>query len=157
MNDLFQKMKKPLVIVAIFLVCFIAYNYLKPSTPTGTLSSATGATGGAGTTSQSPGQSILPLLLKIKDVSFNAQFFNDPAFHSLVDYTQPIVPEDAGRDNPFAPTSATSASSSVESLGYVDQPITSDTSAPKTTSATSSLQAASKTTTTGSGAKTTAK
>lgn len=103
---MFQKIKKPLIILAILLLGFVGYNTLikKPTTENLTLTQVSSVA--------SPEQSILPLLLKIKDISFDATIFNDPVFKSLEDYGLSITAEETGRGNPFAPSFSASASTS---------------------------------------------
>lgn len=103
---MFQKIKKPIIILAVLLLAFFGYNTLikKPTSDNLTITPV-------GNTA-SVDQNILPLLLKIKDISFDAALFADPVFKSLVDYGQSIVSEESGRANPFAPSFSVSASTS---------------------------------------------
>lgn len=103
---MFQKIKKPLIILAILLLGFVGYNTLikKPATENLTLTQVSNVA--------SPDQSILPLLLKIKDINFDSTIFNDPVFKSLEDYGLSITAEETGRGNPFAPSFSVSASTS---------------------------------------------
>lgn len=116
MKDIIQKIKFPLIIIVVLLAMFVLYNTLiKKPASTDTLAKTNTAS------ASTPGQQILPLLLKIKDVNFDTQFFNDPSFKSLKDFGQKIISEDQGRANPFAPSSFEPGSSSVEDLGFVDE------------------------------------
>jgi hypothetical protein len=45
---------------------------------------------------------FITLASQIETISFDASFFRDPRFMSLVDIRTPIVPEDVGRRDPFA-------------------------------------------------------
>ncbi len=49
------------------------------------------------------GIEIIKLLSKIQGLTIDTQMFKDPAYRSLVDYTQDVAPQKVGRDNPFAP------------------------------------------------------
>ncbi len=50
------------------------------------------------------GQQIVVELNRLRALqNINADFFKDPAFASLRDYTQVVVPQPVGRGNPFAP------------------------------------------------------
>ena len=56
---------------------------------------------------------------------FDNTFFSNKAFQSLENFNQNIVSEDEGRSNPFAPSFALSASSTVEGLGFQETTATS--------------------------------
>jgi hypothetical protein len=51
-------------------------------------------------------QKILDLLLALRSIQFDDTIFSNPAFVSLRDFTTKIVPEPAGRPDPFAPLGA---------------------------------------------------
>lgn len=53
-------------------------------------------------------KSLLAILDRIDSIRLDAGVFNDVAFTSLQDFTVTLVPQPAGRNNPFAPLSATS-------------------------------------------------
>lgn len=57
-------------------------------------------------TADSTDQELVETLLALKAVTLTALIFEDPAFKSLKDLGQTIVPEPIGRENPFAPLSA---------------------------------------------------
>ncbi len=59
-------------------------------------------------------QEIVGTLLALRAVTLSGTIFSDPAFTTLQDFGTTIVPESAGRPNPFAPLNrAGSATSSV--------------------------------------------
>lgn len=49
------------------------------------------------------GGAILATLLQLKSLTLNGTLFATPAFRTLRDFSQRLVPEPVGRDNPFAP------------------------------------------------------
>ena len=49
------------------------------------------------------GEEILRLLSMLKDIDIDADFFNDPIFRSLEDFSIPLPIADIGVSNPFAP------------------------------------------------------
>lgn len=49
------------------------------------------------------GKDLLVVLEKIESIKLDESIFTDPAFVSLQDYSITLVPETAGRINPFAP------------------------------------------------------
>lgn len=64
---------------------------------------------GAALTSESPsgesavGSDLLTLLLELNSLELNATIFENPLFQQLQDFSQELVPEPVGRNNPFAP------------------------------------------------------
>ncbi|MCX6702236.1 MAG: hypothetical protein NTX96_03540 [Candidatus Zambryskibacteria bacterium] len=48
------------------------------------------------------GQDILSLVEELKAISIDQDFFSNPLFSNLKDFTQTIFPEARGRVNPFA-------------------------------------------------------
>jgi|SRR3989344_4164518 len=48
-------------------------------------------------------RSIVETLLALRAVSLSGTIFSDPVFQVLKDFGTPIIPEQAGRPNPFAP------------------------------------------------------
>jgi len=46
---------------------------------------------------------LLSTLLELRSLRLNEGIFNDPVFHSLRDFGQPLTPQPIGRNNPFAP------------------------------------------------------
>lgn len=50
---------------------------------------------------------LVETLLALRAVTLDGTIFNDPAFLSLKDFGTQIVPEPAGRPNPFAPLAGT--------------------------------------------------
>lgn len=132
MNDLFEKLKKPLIIIAILVGAYIVYNtFAKKPTNTALLKTSNVAN------PKSPEENLLPLLLKIQNVTLDEKLFLDPVFRALVDRSQNIVPESVGKENPFAGGVSSGVVSSVESLGFVDETATTTAikSAPKNSAA----------------------
>jgi hypothetical protein len=126
MQDLFEKLKKPMIVIAIIVGGFIVYNtFVKQDDSKTLLKTANVAN------PKSPEEDLLPLLLKIQNVTLDEKLFLDPVFRALVDRSQNIVPESIGKDNPFAGTISSDVVSSVEDLGFEDE--TSTTTASKST------------------------
>lgn len=116
MNEIFQKLKVPMIIIALLFGGFIVYNtfikepvsndLIKKDTPNG---------------AKMPEQDFLPLLLRIQNITLDEKLFLDPVFRALVDFGQPIVPEPIGKPNPFQGVLYSSVNSSVEDLGFEDE------------------------------------
>jgi hypothetical protein len=116
MIDTIQKMKGPLIIIAILFAGFFVYNSsVKTPAPTTALQK-----GNKVAAEKVPEQDFLPLLLRIQSVTLDERLFLNPVFRTLKDYTQPIIPENAGKANPFTAQISSSVVSSVESLGFSD-------------------------------------
>jgi len=49
------------------------------------------------------GEDVLELLATLRGIELDGSIFEDPAFRSLEDFGQTLVPEPVGRENPFAP------------------------------------------------------
>lgn len=116
MNEIFQKLKVPMIIIGILFGGFIVYNtFIKEPVSKDLLQkeSSNGAV--------VPEQDFLPLLLRIQNITLDERLFLDPVFRALVDFGQPIVPEPIGKPNPFKGAISSSVNSSVESLGFQDE------------------------------------
>ncbi len=114
MSELFQKLKLPIIILAVLIAGYILYgSFTKKPADTKLLSG--GKTQSATST---PERDFLPLLLQIQGVSLDQKIFIDPVFRALVDWSQQIVPESVGKGNPFSGVLGAGAKSSVESLGF---------------------------------------
>jgi hypothetical protein len=99
----FYKKYKNIILGAVLVVlAFFAYSYFftGPSTPA--LSSS------APSQTATVDQDLISLLGTLKTIKLDDSLFADPAFKSLDDFSQALVPEAAGRTNPFAPISSPS-------------------------------------------------
>lgn len=120
MRELFEKLKTPMMILALIIGGFIVYStFIKQdTTSTSLLKTANVAN------PSSPEENLLPLLLKIQNVTLDEKLFLDPVFRALVDRSQTIVPESIGKTNPFDGAITSDVVSNVEALGFVDQTAT---------------------------------
>lgn len=48
-------------------------------------------------------QELIALLLELRSIRLELSIFEDADFQSLTDFSQELVPEPVGRENPFAP------------------------------------------------------
>jgi hypothetical protein len=116
MSELFQKLKLPIIILAVLVAGYILYgSFTKKPAQTAIL-----AAGNKSVASTTPDKDFLPLLLQIQGVSLDQKIFIDPVFRALVDWSQQIVPESVGKQNPFSGVLGAAAKSSVESLGFTE-------------------------------------
>ena len=92
-------LKKPstLIAVLVLLGCTAGYYFLFGQQKPDNVSIAS-----AGTTSETQA-TFLALAGRLEQISFDASILSDPRFMRLVDLTTAIVPETAGRPDPFAP------------------------------------------------------
>lgn len=125
MNELFEKLKKPMIVVAIIIGGYIVYStFVKEEESTALLKKDTTAS------SKGPEETLLPLLLKIQNVTLDEKLFLDPVFRALVDRSQNIVPESVGKENPFSGAIFSNVTSNVESLGFIDETVGAEVVAP---------------------------
>jgi hypothetical protein len=87
--------KMCVVIVVVFLIGILAYETIirEPEVLDSTIISSS---------TETAGQDILDLVEKLRAISIDQNFFSDPMFMNLKDFSQNIFPESAGRPNPFA-------------------------------------------------------
>lgn len=99
---LLKRFQMPLVAVVLIAVAFFAYSYFfaKPAAP------ALSTTNAPATAAVD--QDLISLLLQLKSIKLDSSIFADSAFKSLQDFSQDLVQEPIGRNNPFAPLGARS-------------------------------------------------
>ena len=61
------------------------------------------------------GQELVTALSKLKSLPLDENFFQDPVFQSLNDFSVPIASQEVGRANPFSPIGVSSVAASVKS------------------------------------------
>lgn len=103
--------KKIIIIVVIVMLAFVGYAVMisgkKKESASGVTKQSvsttpTGQTSGTATL-DGPGKEFVTQLLAIQNIKFNLQFFSDPVFRGLQDWSREIAPQESGRPNPFAP------------------------------------------------------
>ena len=95
------------LIAIIVIVGAVGYGLMQSNEPASPLLTSEIVPTGS-PSADSADQELVASLLALRAVTLNATIFQDPAFKSLQDYGTTIVPEPVGRENPFAPLSATS-------------------------------------------------
>ena len=97
--ELLTRYKNVLLLIAAVVLLFIAYTVLfKGDTSDEILN--TGVPQGPAEIVE---RELLGLLIELKEVELDNTIFSDPAFRSLEDFSQELVPLPVGRINPFAP------------------------------------------------------
>ncbi|MEX0652410.1 MAG: hypothetical protein WD153_03050 [Candidatus Paceibacterota bacterium] len=99
MIETFKKYKTLLAILGITVVVFFGYTMFFDGG---------GNSGGVVLTSQNAtvrggDNELLLLLVNLRSITLNDAIFSEPAFKTLIDFGQQLVPEPTGRQNPFAP------------------------------------------------------
>lgn len=102
--------KKTLIIAGIAVVftaaAFLVYSQFFTADPAErkeVLSKISVAGGVSGTTEDAMVTEFLLVLNRLKKIKVDSDFFNDPAFKYLKDFSVPLGSEPKGRPNPFAP------------------------------------------------------
>ncbi len=95
--NLITKYKNILTILVVVIAAFIAYSFFFGGAPEAVLSSDVPSEQVA------VDHELIALLLELKGIRLDDSIFADPVFMSLQDFSQELVPEPVGRDNPFAP------------------------------------------------------
>lgn len=141
--------KKIIIIVVIVILAFVGYAIMisgkKKESASGVTKQSVSTTP-AGQTSNTatldgPGKEFVTQLLAIQNIKFNLQFFSDPVFRGLQDWSREILPQESGRPNPFAPlegdvgqlNSTTGFNGDIGSTNPDDQAVTETKAPPKTT------------------------
>ncbi|MDQ5911879.1 MAG: hypothetical protein QG568_91 [Patescibacteria group bacterium] len=104
--------KTILIIVGIVILAFVGYSFMisgKKDVPASGVSKQ--AVGTSATATQTPvnanldgpGKEFVTQLLAIQNIKLNLALFADPVFQGLQDWSREILPQEAGRPNPFAP------------------------------------------------------
>jgi len=83
----------------IVVIAFIAYSFFIAKEPEAVLSTGTATASGV----SAPDQDLIALLLELKSITLDSSVFTSPAFASLQDFSQELIPEPVGRTNPFSP------------------------------------------------------
>jgi hypothetical protein len=97
---LFKRYRTLILAVVIIAIAFFAYSYFFADKGQPILSEQAPA-------AETPvDQDLIALLLQLRSIRLDTAIFNDPAFRSLQDFSQALVPEAIGRTNPFAPLGA---------------------------------------------------
>ncbi len=86
-------------------MAFVAYSFYvsgkKDTTATVTKQSVTSSS--AQSAIEGPGKEFVTQLLAIQNISFKLDFFKDPVYIGLQDFSREIQEQPVGRPNPFAP------------------------------------------------------
>ncbi len=85
-----------IVILGVVLLAFLGY-YLYTQNASAQLANGTVDNQVAIETSQ-----FLDRLVTLQGITLDGTLFADPRFQNLVDFSEPVVPQPVGRDNPFS-------------------------------------------------------
>lgn len=130
--EILKKAKIPIIITVLLIISFFVYNTVfKQTESTSGLEREGEKNTQSGT--KNPSRDFSSLLTLIKSVDFDDKFFADSTFRSLVDFSEDVRKEDAGRNNPFAPGIVNSFSN-IEGVRFDSGDNTGSTTPPKTQS-----------------------
>ena len=99
---LLKKYKTILIVIVVVVVGGMAYNSYFGGEGGSILTSD--LTSGSESAVSAADTDLLTLLLDIRSVKLDDSIFSEETFRSLEDFSQEIVPEPIGRENPFIPT-----------------------------------------------------
>lgn len=119
MFSFLSKFKGLIIIVVLVVLGFIAYSKFMPKASTqqsGVVRQPGSSETGGFDVNDGPARAFVTQLLAIQSIKFNTSIFAEPTFKSLEDFSRELVPQPAGRLNPFAP------------LGQADIQVTSSSS-----------------------------
>jgi hypothetical protein len=109
-NSLFQHK----IVIVVIIIIVIAGAWFGLSSSSGAPASDTALTStGADTTGGD--SDIVSSLYALQAITLSGTIFTNPAYTTLQDFTTAIVPEPAGRSDPFAPITAQSVATSTKS------------------------------------------
>ncbi len=109
---MFKKNNKIILLIILIVLVFVAYRFLRKQDNLGN-SSLVAETGQV--KQSAIGQELLTALSKLKSLTLDENFFKDPVFQSLNDFSVPIASQDVGRANPFSPIGGSSVAVSSKS------------------------------------------
>ena len=98
--NFFSRYRSTLVIIALIIAAFFIYSFFFAPKDDAVLKES------GGTTTVSVDNELIALLLELKALKLDDSLFSNSAFQSLQDFSQALVPEPIGRENPFAPLGA---------------------------------------------------
>lgn len=93
------KYKNIIIVVVIIALGLIAYSFLKPDPTAESLLETTQRADSA----QVLGDEISSAINQINSLKLDRSVLDDAVVKNLKDHSKPIIPEDVGRKNPFAP------------------------------------------------------
>lgn len=100
--------KKLVLIIGLVIMAGVGYGIFvssrtTPEASTRQVVGEPGSTGQSGAQTTAVGREFVTQLLAIQSIRFNLDFFNDPVFRNMQDFSQIIEKQPIGRPNPFAP------------------------------------------------------
>ena len=91
-----QRYQTVFIFIAIVALLYAGYTYMTAAPAEEVLSETV-------VTPEGPDQDLISLLFELKAIRLDSGLFEEPAYQSLVDFGRELVPEQVGRNNPFAP------------------------------------------------------
>jgi hypothetical protein len=103
--------KLVIVVIIIIVIAGAWYGLSSSSAPAANTDTALTSTG----TDNGGDTEIVSSLLALQAITLSGTIFSSPAYATLQDFTTAIIPEPAGRTDPFAPITAQSTASPTKS------------------------------------------
>lgn len=86
------------ILIAVFIFVIIGFVFEKDNSQQALLSDGSGEQ-----VASIAERELLSILLDLRRIELREEIFSDSVFISLKDFSQDLVPEPVGRNNPFAP------------------------------------------------------
>ncbi|MBM2817463.1 MAG: hypothetical protein HW401_53 [Parcubacteria group bacterium] len=100
---MFKNNKVILLVLLIIILAFLGYRYaFNKDISSGNSDLAVDSNEGASAQAVI-GKDLMAAISKLKSLTLDDKFFQDPIFVSLNDFSVPIADQDVGRGNPFSP------------------------------------------------------
>lgn len=96
--NLLKRYQNILIALVLVVAAFIAYSVFFTGDDSRTL-----ITEDVDPTQAAVEQELIALLLELRSIRLDLSIFDDAEFQSLTDFSQELVPEPVGRENPFSP------------------------------------------------------
>lgn len=94
-----------IIVVVVIAIAFGIYSYFFAGKSEAPLTAETVSAG------NQADQDLISLLLQLKSITLDDGIFSNPVFVSLHDFSQELVAEPSGRQNPFSPLSGAPSTS----------------------------------------------
>lgn len=112
---MFQKYKKPIIILAAIVALFVLYSvfFKQDEEPVvGTVSATQGLS--------AENSELIMLLSELRSIKLNRDLFRDETFLTLFDFSLTLIPEPVSRPNPFAPIGSDGVVPQIQNDDVVD-------------------------------------
>ena len=99
------KNNKVILLFLLAIIAFVGYNFMFKKDSSSRNSDLVADSTEEVAAQSSVGKDLIINLSKLKSLDLDENFFKDPIFNSLNDFSVPIASQNVGRTNPFSPIS----------------------------------------------------